>query len=73
MLSGERRQSEPGPGGKSLTCPSLCQKHFRNQVDGAGRIRVDHLGSLAWGQGIDDGWEGLSSERLSRTAQKQFH
>lgn len=51
----ERRHSELSPGGRSLTCPSLCQNYFRNQVDGAARIRVDNWGSGARGQGIDDG------------------
>lgn len=73
MLSGERRHSEPGPHGKSLTYPSLCQNYFRNQVDGAARIRVSCLGSRVWGQDIDDGWGGLSSEGFIRTAQKQFY
>lgn len=63
---------EPSPLGKLLTYPSHCQNCFRNQVDGAARIGGDHLGSLAWGQDIDDRWEGLSSDGSSELPKGNF-
>ena len=48
------------PPRKSLTYPAHCQNHFRNQIDGAARVRVEHLVHWLAGQDIDDRWEGLN-------------
>lgn len=64
MLFGERRYVEFSFFGKLLIYLLYCQNCFRNQVDGVVRIGGDYLGFLAWGQDIDDRWEGLSLDGL---------